>query len=339
MTKGSRPPTISDVATAAGVDRSSVSRAFSRPDLLSAKTVAAIRTAADRLGYAPNRNARALSTGRYGNIALIVPDIADLAFPSLIRAAQLEAYRAGLCMFIGSSDEDAQLEERLVAQFLGQVDGVLLAAPRLPIDAIKAIAAQKPIVVINRDIPGLPRVTIDSAAASNAAVTHLAGLGHRRVAYVGGLPESWLSKTRRTALVNAATRNSIRLDTINATGADLYEIGRSAARDIARSAVTAVLAFNDIVAQGVIAGLAANGVAVPGAISVVSCEELSGAAQLTTIGGRVADAGKMAVGLLVDALETGDLVDARYVLDAHLVVRGSSGPAMMRGGASDKVSP
>lgn len=333
MTKDTRAPTITEVALAAGVDRSSVSRAFSRPDLLRAETVAAIRAVADRLGYAPNRNARALSTGRHGNIALIVPDIADLAFPPLIRAAQLAAYRAGLCMFIGSSDLDAQLERRLVGQFMGQVDGLMLVSPRLSGDAIKAIAAQKPTVLVSRDIPELPGVTIEGAVAIDAAVAHLAGLGHRRAAYVGGPPDSWLNKTRRSALVNAATRQGLRLDTINAVGADLYDLGWTAAREVARSAVTAVLAFNDIVAQGVIAGLAATGLTVPEAISVVSCEEMPGAAgrtQLTTIGSRMADAGKIAVGLLVDGLETGGPSGVRYKLDAPLLVRGSSGPATSR---------
>ncbi len=332
MTKPSRPPTITEVALAAGVDRSSVSRAFSRPDLLRAETVAAIRAAADRLGYAPNRNARALSTGRHGNIALIVPDIADLAFPPLIRAAQLEAYRAGLCMFIGSSEEDPQLEERLVAQFSGQVDGVLLASPRLPAEAIKAIAAQKPVVLINRDITGLSRVLVDASAALDAAVAHLAELGHRRIAYVGGPPDSWLSKTRRTALISAATLHGLRLDTVTAASGSLYDIGWTAGRDIARSPATAVLSFNDIVAQGVIAGLAANGLAVPQAISVVSCEEMpaAGASQLTTIGSRVGDAGKLAVSLLIDALDAGEPAEARHVLDAPLLVRGSTGPAAAR---------
>jgi LacI family transcriptional regulator len=332
MTKKSGAPTITEVAIAAGVDRSSVSRAFSRPDLLRAETVAAIRAAADRLGYAPNRNARALSTGRHGNVALIVPDIADLAFPALIRAAQLEAYRAGLCMFLGNSDEDARLEERLVTQFSGQVDGILLAAPRLSIEAIKAIAAQKPVVVINRDIAGVPRVLVDSKPGIDEALAHLGELGHRHIAYVGGPAGSWTAKLRRTAVTAAVADNGLKLDTIEPVARASYEAGRMATRDIAKSAATAVLAFDDTVAQGIIAGLAAEGLAVPEAMSVISCEEVMGAAPptLTTIGSRMADAGKIAVGLLIDALETAGLREASYRVEAHLIVRGSTGMAAGR---------
>ena len=332
MTRKSGAPTITEVAIAAGVDRSSVSRAFSRPDLLRAETVASIRAAADRLGYAPNRNARALSTGRHGNVALIVPDIADLAFPALIRAAQLEAYREGLCMFLGNSDEDARLEERLITQFSGQVDGILLAAPRLSIDAIKAVAAQKPVVVINRDIAGVPRVLVDRTPGIDTALKHLGERGHRRIAYVGGPSGSWSAKLRRTAVTAAAASHGVKLDVIDPTAPSGYEAGRLAAREIAKSAATAVLAYDDTVAQGVIAGLAAEGLVVPTAMSVISCEEVLGAAApaLTTIGSRMADAGKIAVGLLIDTLETVGLRDASYRIDAHLIVRSSTGPAVKR---------
>src|SRR5690606_19001156 len=66
-------PTISQVAAAAGVDRSTVSRAFTRPAMLSSETVQRVLAAAERLGYVPNHTARALSTGHYRNLALIVP--------------------------------------------------------------------------------------------------------------------------------------------------------------------------------------------------------------------------------------------------------------------------
>lgn len=73
--------TISQVAKAAGVARSSVSRAFTRPDMLSQQTVERILAVAEELGYVPNHTARALSTGRHGNVALIVPDVANPFFP------------------------------------------------------------------------------------------------------------------------------------------------------------------------------------------------------------------------------------------------------------------
>ena len=75
-----RQLTIADVAARAGVSKATVSRAFSRPNLLSAAVADHVRRVADEIGYVPNRIARALSTGRFGVIALLVPDIANPFF-------------------------------------------------------------------------------------------------------------------------------------------------------------------------------------------------------------------------------------------------------------------
>src|SRR5262245_47146524 len=148
-------PTIGQVARAAGVARSTVSRAFSRPEMLSAETVAHVMAVAARLGYAPNQLARALSTGRYGNIALIVPDVANPFFPPLIRAAEARADAAGLCLFLGDSDEDPAREDRLSAKLVAQVDGIILASSRMAEDAVRALHGRRPLVLINRDVDGL----------------------------------------------------------------------------------------------------------------------------------------------------------------------------------------
>src|SRR5665213_3186371 len=154
MTGRSGPLTISQVAAAAGVDRSSVSRAFSRPELLRPDTVARIKAVAEQMGYVPNHSARALSTGRHGNVALIVPDVANPFFPPLIRAVQNEAERYDFCVFLGNTDEGARQEEKLLERLSGQVEGILLASPRLPEERIRVHAARKPLVLINRDVKG-----------------------------------------------------------------------------------------------------------------------------------------------------------------------------------------
>jgi hypothetical protein len=126
----SSPPTMVDVATKAGVSKSTVSRAFTQPGMLGAETVARILEIADRIGYIPNHTARALSTGRHSNVALVVPDVANPFFPPLIRAAQMEADRSDFCVFLGSSDESWRQEDKLVDRFVSQVEGLLLVAPR-----------------------------------------------------------------------------------------------------------------------------------------------------------------------------------------------------------------
>src|SRR5215470_3528997 len=125
-TKPLPAPTISDVAKAAGVSTSTVSRAFSRPEMLLEETVAQVRSVATQLGYLPNPMARALSTGRQGNIAIVVPDIANPFFPPLLRAAQTTADAAGFSVFLGDSYEDPARELRLVNKLVMQVEGFIL---------------------------------------------------------------------------------------------------------------------------------------------------------------------------------------------------------------------
>jgi LacI family transcriptional regulator len=321
-----RAPTISQVAVAAGVDRSSVSRAFSHPERLSAETVATIKAAAEKLGYVPNRSARALSTGRHGNIALIVPDIANLFFPPLIRAAQIEADRSDFCLFLGNTDEDTRQEDRLLMLFAGQVEGVVLASPQLPDERLRDYAALKPLVLINRDLAGVPRVLVDSGPGIAEAVAHLADCGHRRIAYVGGPGISWSNKQRRSAVKKTAARLGLDMLTFPAQ-LPSYEAGREAVSAILESGATGIVAFDDFTAQGIMAGLGARNLRVPHDIALVGCDDLLGSATyppLTTVSNRSAEAGKAAVALLMDMIITKAVQDVRYVLNTHLVVRGTS---------------
>ncbi len=315
--------TISQVAAAAGVNRSSVSRAFSRPELLKPETVQRIKAVAKQLGYVPNRSARALSTGRYGNLALIVPDVANPFFPPLIRAAQNEADRADFCVFLGNSDEDPKQEEKLVSRLLGQVEGVVLASPRLSDERIRAHAAAKPLVLINRDVRGIPRVLIDSGSGVSQAVDHLAEAGHRHIVYVSGPSTSWSNKQRRAAVKKACARLGLDM-AIVAAQVPSYEAGRRSVSAILASGASGVVAFDDLIAQGILAGLSERGIDVPGAIAVVGCDDVLGAATyppLTTVSNRSSEAGKVAISLLLEVLGTRAVGDVRYVLETHLVVR------------------
>lgn len=94
--------------------------------MLKEETVQQVRSVASQLAYLPNPMARALSTGRQGNIAIVVPDIANPFFPPLLRAAQATADSAGFSVFLGDSDEDARREERLVTKLAMQVEGFIL---------------------------------------------------------------------------------------------------------------------------------------------------------------------------------------------------------------------
>jgi LacI family transcriptional regulator, galactose operon repressor len=319
-------PTIEQVARAAGVARSTVSRAFSRPAMLSPATVAHVMAVAARLNYAPNQVARALSTGRYGNIALIVPDVANPFFPPLIRAAEAKADAAGLCVFLGDSDEDPDREDRLTGRLAAQVDGFVLASSRLTEEAIRALRSRRPIVLINRDIEGLDRVLIDTAAGVEAAVRHLRELGHQRIAYVGGPPASWSNQQRRATVFRIAEALGIIAVEVAAERPS-YEGGVAAARAALSARTTGAIAFDDLVAQGLMAGLAGFGITVPVAFSVIGCDDELGTRTyppLTTISSRSNDAGCAAVEMLLAQISSGTSSGAAQRLGTELIVRATT---------------
>ncbi len=329
MIKRDKGVTISQVAAEAGVARSSVSRAFRHPDMLLPETVERIMKAAEALGYVPNHTARALSTGRHGNIALVVPDIANPFFPPLIAATQLEADRSDFCVFLGNTEEKPAQEDKLLGRFAGQVEGLVLASPRLSDERILAHAAQRPLVLINRDIKGIPRVLIDSGSGVRQAAEHLAELGHRKIVYVNGPHTSWSNRERRSALRSAARKLGLEIVALPPI-VPTYQSGHRTVDAILETGATAAIAFDDITAQGILAGLAEYNVAVPERFSLIGCDDVLGAVTypaLTSVSNRSAEAGRLAVTLLMEALQSGAIREARYVLETHLVIRNTTGPA------------
>ncbi|GAA1637091.1 LacI family DNA-binding transcriptional regulator [Kribbella alba] len=324
-------PTISQVAAAAGVSKSTVSRAFSRPEMITAETVAHVMDVATRLGYVPNHTARALSTGRAGTVAIVVPDIANPFFPPLIRGAQAAADQAGFSLLLGDSDEDPTREDVLVGKFGPQTDGIVLASSRMTEEQIRAHAERRPLVLINRDVPGLPRVLIDTATGIAAAVEHLAGLGHRHLVYVSGPTSSWSNAERRRAVRAAGRRLGLKVSAV-AARRSTYDAGVQRVDDILGSGASAVIAFDDLLAQGILAGLAARGVGVPDQFSVIGCDDVLAATMsppLTTVSAHGGHAGRKAVDLLVSFLD-GNEGDERRVLDTSLVLRSTTAPPAVR---------
>lgn len=329
LTKPLPAPTISDVAKAAGVSTATVSRAFSRPEMLREETVAQVRALATQLGYLPNPMARALSTGKQGNIAIIVPDIANPFFPPLLRAAQTTADTAGYSVFLGDSDEDPARELRLVNKLVMQVEGFILASSRMQNKRILELAQRQPVVLINRDTAGLARVLIDPIAGIDAAVTHLADFGHKSLVYVSGPAASWSDQQRRQAVERASTRHKIRIQTVPARHPS-FDAGREITGKILELDATAAITFDDFVAHGLLAGLAEKGIVVPRDFSVIGCDDVLGASTypaLTSVSARCDEAGRMAADLLISILQTGKRGDVRCLLETWLVTRGTTGNA------------
>jgi LacI family transcriptional regulator len=321
------PATIRDVARESGVHISTVSRTFSAPHLVNAETRSRVLACAEVLGYRPNRAARALITGRTYNIGLIVADIANPFFPPLIKAAESQARQRDHHIFIADTNEEATVEEELVRALAKQVDGVLLCSPRMSNSLIEQLSREVPLVVINRQIPGLPAVVMDVAQGARLAVEHLTGLGHRHIGLVAGPRGSWTSREIRRSAVAAARAAGHELAVVG-PNQPTEGGGLAVAEQVIRSGVTAVLAYNDLMAIGLIEGLHSHGVRVPQDVSVVGIDDIALSRlirpKLTTVATPAAAAGRTAVDML---LAHGDdrRTTAQVNLQTELVIRDSTG--------------
>jgi LacI family transcriptional regulator len=321
--------TIADVARAAGVATSTVSRALGQPGRVSEAVRERVEGIARQLGYYPNPQARSLTSGRTHSLALLIPGATNPYFFDLIRGTQIEAKLRGYRHILVDTEASAEIEARALAELSASVDGVVVAGSRLTDDELVAISRRLPMVVVNREIDEVASVVIDTSTAVEQALKYLAAMGHRRVAYLAGPPSSWSNRRRWEALERVAPELGVECTYVG----HFSEIqdGAGAADAAIHMGVTACLFFNDMLAIGALKRFAQRGVAVPGDISVVGCDDIFGAdfcnPPLTTLTARVDEVARIAADMLLTRLIGLPSARQRERVPAHLTVRQSTGPA------------
>jgi LacI family transcriptional regulator len=324
-----RRATIRDVAARAGVAASTVSRALSDPGRVHPATRARIVQAARDVDYRLGGPAEPQASARRA-VALLIPDIANPYFGALTRGTQLELGAVGYTQILADTEESPAVEERALRRVSELADGVVLMATRLTDGQLRAAARATPLVLINHPVPELRSVYMDTAAGFGQAVTHLASLGHRRVAYLSGPGEYWPDVTRWTAIQQTAEATgvaAVRLGPFTPT----FAAGAVAAETALQQGVTACLAFNDLLAIGAMRRLQQRGLDVPTDMSVVGCDDTFAAElcnpALTTVSGDLQRLGRAAVQSLLTIIDGGDTALEAAMLPTHLTIRGSTGPA------------
>jgi LacI family transcriptional regulator len=329
--------TVRDVAEAAGVSTSTVSRALAMPHMVKPETRDRVRQAAERLGYSPNRAARGLITGRTGNLGIILPDLTNPFFPGIVKGVQAWARDHDYAVFIADTDEDPSAELGLVRALAKQVDGLILCSPRMSPDDLRAALAETVVVLVHRRFENTPAVTFDNTGGMRQAVAHLGALGHERIAWLAGPRPSWSNRERTRALRAATTAAGLELVAVG-NFPPTFDGGVAAADQVIASRATAVIAFNDLMALGVMSRLSVRGLRVPDDFSVIGIDDIpiSGMSNpaLTTLALPKEQAGRAAVDLLLALIERPNAETVpRRELPAQLLVRGSTGIAARPGRA------
>lgn len=322
---------IDEVASKAGVHRSTVSRAFSRPEAVNPVTRQRVLEVAADLGYRMNPLAQALRRKTSNLVPLIVPDITNPFYGELAKSmaavAAQRGYQLVLCITGG---DDAQTNAHLTAlQGMYAPFGIVAPSTSVDLDELENVALGSKVVVLDRvEESRVPTVTVDSAEGMALAAQHLYGLGHRRIAYLAGISGTHTSKDRMTAYKTLAADLDM-LPVIVDAGAGPEAGERAAERLMGISRTerpTAVIAGNDMLAFALISALGARGVTVPEQVSVVGFDGLELGSRynpkLTTVRQPIADMGAIAIDLAEKLHRGGDA--EHIVLAPELLIRAST---------------
>lgn len=329
-----KPPTIHDIAKAANVSPSTVSRVLTGSTPVTPHKRAAVLAAIDALQFKPNLVARGLARGQSMAIGVLTQSMSSLFFGEL--AQGIDAHLRGGAYHPVYATGQWQLDEEMEALHLlleRQVDGLIILSGGMPDNAIRAVAAQMPLIVVTRSIPGLEAQCLPTENYQGAyqATRYLIELGHRRIAHITGLMTIPDAVERYNGYCQALHDAGLEIDErLISEGAFTEESGVQAAEVLLQRDVsmTAIFAGNDQMAYGARLTLYRHGLQVPDDISLVGFDNLLSSAYatppLTTVRQHMYEAGVAAAEGILRLLADQKPNLPRFAPD--LVIRASTAP-------------
>jgi LacI family repressor for deo operon, udp, cdd, tsx, nupC, and nupG len=327
----------------AQVSTATVSRALAHPERVSPEARARIFEAVAHVGYVPNPAARTLRLQKSNMVLVVLPNLDNIFFAKILRGIEETLFEAGYGMIIGDLDGSPGKEAHLAAfAAAGQVDGVLLLNGHL-FGQTRAghgavMRTHVPLVALCEAIPGaaIPQIEVNNREAARRMTRYLAGLGHRRIAYVGGPAGNVLETERQQGYRAGLRKAGLPADPELIFGGDYtLDAGVRAGQAIAAGGrrPSAVFCSSDEMAVGLMQALAAAGIRVPDEISVAGFDDIELAAvvqpSLTTIRQPRRELGRTGALVLIDLLQ-GRTAPNRVRLATELIVRASTAPVPAR---------
>lgn len=331
---------IGEIASRAGVSRSTVSSALTGKRPVSEATRKRVQAVIDELGYRPNAAARALKEGRARALGLVIPPagprLTSMQLDFVAGVAEAAA-RAGLDVLLSPSggDHDRSFERVVTGR---RVDGVILMEIRLSDSRVRSLQrAGMPFVTIGRtaDPSGMAWVDVDYATLVDRCVSHLADLGHRDIALINRSAElvaSGYGPSRRAheGFAGAVRRRGV-------TGSEFCcgddaDAGESCVTEIlaTRPEVTGIATINEAALPGMERALLRAGRGVPDTLSIVGVAARQWAEDfhppLTAADVPAPEMGSFAVDLLLERIADPDAVPRHRLFAPPISLRGSSGP-------------
>src|SRR6266487_641729 len=333
---------IEDIARAAGVSHSTVSRALHGSTLISVDVRERIQQLAQQMGYTPNAVARSLQMRRTHTIGLVITSIADPFFGDVVKGVEEVARVADFSVFLSASHNDSRQETAIIDSFhQRRVDGILISSSRISSNYKERLGRTRvPIVLINSQAesynPLLHWVAVDDREGTQLAVEHLSQLGHSAIGYLGTESRPRSNRDRfagyRDALM--ALRIAGRDDWVviapetDALPEEDVRSGQTLLPRLLAAGVTAVLCYNDMLAIGALLACRERGIAVPEELSIMGFDDITMAdyvfPPLTTIHQPKVGLGKAAMEMLLHLLDERPVEN--HTLAPTLKLRASTAP-------------
>ncbi len=337
MRRPACPRPCSLVADAAGVHRSTASRALNpaAAHLVAPEVVERVQAAARRLGYRRDVLAAGLRTKRSRLVGIAVPDMANLVFAPILSGIEETLSANGYSALIANVGTDVNRQLEVVDQLIGRrVEGLVLATVQQDNDPVlsRCLEAGVPTVLVNRAEARsrAPSVISDDVNGMRLAVEHLVGLGHRHIGHLAGPQNLSTGLLRLQGFCQAMQAAGLDAGAVVAATAYTREAGKAAAATLLDRFpdVTAVAAGNDLLALGLYQELGARGLSCPEDVSVVGHNDMPLMDMvhppLTSVRIRHQEMGAEAARLLLDQISNAGVEITTRITAPELIVRGST---------------
>ena len=330
--------TVTQVAERAGVSTATVSRVLSGSHAVRQELRKLVLGAARELGYRPNRAARNLRKRVSRTVGVLVPDIENPFFTSVICGIEEVLQEKDYSLLLANYDERPERETNQINALLAEgVGGLIFAVSRDPSDEYETMAAMKiPMVAVSRR-PGklrVDQVMVANAEGARAAVAHLISLGHKRIGLVSGPASLNTARERNLGYELALADAGLKVIPELVVREEFRQAGGYAGtlKLLAlRNRPTAIFTASNLITLGALQAIHARQMSIPDDIAIVGFDDMPWAVSLqpplTAVAQPARDVGRTAAQLLLERLGKPDLPKRVVTLDTTLIVRASCGAA------------
>lgn len=328
--------TMRDVAQRAGVSPTTVSRVLNNTHYIAEETKTRVLEVVQELNYFKNVHARRLATGKSDLFGLVISDIANPFFPEVIRGFQTAAWDRGFDTLLLNTEYSQERTQSIIRKLVeSDVRGVAMMTSSIDNTSTQELtSAGIGVVFSNLCSAGrlVSNITVDYSSGISQAIGHVAQLGHRRAAVIGGPEGNRTAATITQSLIAGLTQHGMK--PVPVMNSDYrVDAGASAVKEIlhAPKRPTVIFCGSDLIAMGAMSALEESGVKIPEDISIVGIDNISFAIlarpPLTTISVPREELGATAFQALERMSQLKRHRGAEYTLRTELVVRKSTAPA------------